>query len=149
MQPHLSIPALVAALTLASISDAAAGGDLVAGPVEARVLRVIDGDTLEAEARIWPGHLVRVAIRIRGIDAPELRGGCAAEKAAARLARSALADLLAGADVRLRNVGADKYFGRVVADVTTAGGDDLAGRLIGLAMARPYDGAARTPFCER
>jgi hypothetical protein len=65
-----------------------------AGPVEARVISVLDGDTFLAEARVWPGHTVRVNIRIRGIDAPEKRARCTAERAAAQAAREALHALI-------------------------------------------------------
>jgi endonuclease YncB( thermonuclease family) len=43
------------------------------GPVEAIVVKVIDGDTFVADAAVWPGQTVRVNIRIRGIDAPEMK----------------------------------------------------------------------------
>src|SRR5690606_17256996 len=92
------------------------------GPVEARVVRVVDGDTFEADALVWPGHLVRVKVRIRGIDAPELRSTCPTEKLAAAIARDALSNLIEGDAVQVHNVGADKYFGRVIADVTTRHG---------------------------
>ena len=68
----------------------ASGAELVAGPVEARVLRVIDGDTFEAEALVWPGHRVRVAVRIRGVGAPEMRTRCGGDRAAAVRAKAAL-----------------------------------------------------------
>src|SRR5690606_39233702 len=85
------------------------------GPVEARILRVLDGDTFEAEARVWPGHSVRVNVRIRGIDAPEIKSRCGAER------RAALSELL-GERVSLWNIGSAKYYGRVLADVETAEG---------------------------
>jgi hypothetical protein len=55
----------------------------VAGPVSARIVRIIDGDTLEVEAHPWPGHSVRVSVRLRGIDTPERRSQCADQRAAA------------------------------------------------------------------
>jgi micrococcal nuclease len=126
----------------------AVAGEVVAGPVAARVLRVIDGDTIEAEAAVWPGHSVRVSIRIRGIDAPEMRSGCDTEKAAALIAREVLADLLSAGAVEVRNVGPDKYFGRVVADVTSPDGGDVGSTLVARAVAREYGGGARPRFCE-
>jgi micrococcal nuclease len=119
----------------------------LAGPIEARVVRVIDGDTFEADALVWPGHTVRVNVRIRGIDAPELRTSCGAEKAAAVEARDVLATLLVSGSVQVRNVGADKYYGRVVADVVTGDGDDIAVEMVRLAVARSYDGGTRPAFC--
>src|SRR5690554_2795248 len=82
-----------------------AQAEVLAGPVEARVLRVIDGDTFIAEARVWPGHTVKVSVRIRGIDAPEIRSRCTKEKAAAGKARDMLASLVADGAVKLFNIG--------------------------------------------
>jgi micrococcal nuclease len=120
----------------------ALAGDL-AGPVRADILRVIDGDTFVAEAEIWPGQFIRTAVRIRGVDAPEMKSRCAAEKARAISARAALETMLAGEPVYLRRIEGDKYFGRVVADVTTSTGFDVAPALTGNAHARPYDGGMR------
>jgi endonuclease YncB( thermonuclease family) len=125
----------------------AAASDLLRGPVEARVVRVIDGDTFEAEALVWPGHMVHVNIRIRGIDAPELRGRCETEKQAAREAKAVLARLIAEQAVLVSNIGGDKYYGRVVADVADERGQDVALLLLGLAVVRQYAGGTRVPFC--
>ena len=43
-------------------------------PVE--VVRVYDGDTLMADAKPWPGVTMRVTVRLRGVDAPEIEGKC-------------------------------------------------------------------------
>lgn len=124
------------------VSSAAFASNL-AGPVRAEILRVIDGDTFVAEAEIWPGQFLRTAVRVRGIDAPELKSRCAAEKARAIAARDALAAMLSGGPVYLSRIEGDKYFGRVVADVTTAAGFDVAPGLTGNAHARAYDGGLR------
>ena len=137
---------LVVFLLLIPATDAAAS-DLLRGPVEARVVRVIDGDTFEAEALVWPGHMVHVSIRIRGIDAPELRGKCETEKRAAREARATLARLIAERAVLVSNIGGDKYYGRVVADVADERGQDVALLLLGLSVVREYAGGTRVPFC--
>ncbi len=131
----------------AGASLPASAAELFAGPVEARVLRVIDGDTFLAEALVWPGHSVRVAVRIRGIDAPEMRSRCAAEKAAAREARAALAGLLGDGRVTVSNIGGAKYYGRVLADVADAEGRAVGPALLRLGLARPYDGGRRDAFC--
>ena len=54
----------------------------IAGPVTAEVIRIIDGDTIEVDAHPWPGHAVRVSVRLRGIDTPERRSRCADQRAA-------------------------------------------------------------------
>jgi len=133
-------------LVVSMLGGAAAAG-IVAGPVEVEVVRVIDGDTFVAAARIWPGHVVTVSVRVRGIDAPEMRSRCKAEKAAARRARAALARLLGDGPARISNIGGGKYHGRVLADVETAQGRDVAPAMLHLGLARAYDGKRRQPMC--
>lgn len=125
----------------------ASASELVDGPVKARVLRVIDGDTFEAEALVWPGHRVRVAVRIRGIDAPELRSRCRAEKRAAMQAKAALERLMEGRQVVLSHVGGGKYYGRVLADAAIAAGPSIAEALITQGLVRHYGNGRRVPFC--
>ena len=42
-----------------------------------------DGDTLTVDAEPWPGLTARTSVRVDGIDTPEIRGRCPAEKALA------------------------------------------------------------------
>lgn len=119
----------------------------VAGPVRAHLLRVIDGDTIEVLARIWPDHFVETLVRLAGIDAPELRGRCAEEVAQAERAKARLAALLAGGRLELVDVRYGKYAGRVVARVLTADGRDVAAILLVEKLVRPYDGGRREPWC--
>jgi endonuclease YncB( thermonuclease family) len=72
------------------------------GPVEATVVEVIDGDTFLAEAHIWPGQSVRVNIRVRGIDAPEMKSRCESERVAALHARAVLAELIGGGAISIQ-----------------------------------------------
>nr|WP_255606398.1 thermonuclease family protein [Nitratireductor rhodophyticola] len=124
----------------------AARREVISGPVEARVLRVIDGDTFVAEAHVWPGQRIRVSVRIRGVDAPELRSRCAAEKAAARKARAVLDRLLAEGSVWISDISGGKYYGRVLADVTTEPGGDVASRLLDARLVAAYGGGRRVSF---
>ena len=124
------------------------------GPVQARVVGVIDGDTLAVRALIWPGQEVETRVRLKGIDAPELRGRCERERTLARAARLFIAGR-GGAgsggsefSVRLRDVQWDKYGGRVIAHVEGADGTDLGQALVGAGLARPYHGAARRGWCD-
>jgi micrococcal nuclease len=130
------------------LASSVSGAELVAGPVEARVLRVIDGDTFEAEALVWPGHRVRVAVRIRGVDAPELRSRCVAERHAGAHAKDALERLIGGRIVTISQVGGGKYYGRVLADATNAEGLPIADTLLKRGVVRPYGGGKRVPFCD-
>jgi micrococcal nuclease len=120
----------------------------VAGPVSARIVRIIDGDTLEVEAHPWPGQSVRVSVRLRGIDTPERRSQCADQRAAARLARNELERLVKDfPTVELINVSGGKYYGRVLADMK-AGTRDVAAAMLASGLARPYNGGKRyRPQC--
>lgn len=120
----------------------------LAGPVEAEVLRVIDGDSMVVRARIWLGQTVEIHVRLAGIDTPELRGKCAEEKERAAAARDALALLVAEGPVRLSDVETDKYGGRVLARVATHRHGDLARALIAGGHARAYEGGARGGWCR-
>jgi endonuclease YncB( thermonuclease family) len=137
--------ALASCLLLASPALAA---ETIPGPVEARVLRVIDGDSFVAEAHVWPGHNVTVNVRIRGIDAPEIKSRCASEREAAETARATLEALIAGGTVAMTRIGGGKYYGRVLADVTAHDGRRVAEAMIAQSHARPYAGGKRIAFCR-
>lgn len=118
-----------------------------AQPVE--VVRIYDGDTVTVNIPGWPdiiGH--EIGIRIRGIDAPEIKGACEEERKLAVAAREVLSNiLLAARMVELHNITRGKYF-RLVADVH-ADGVNVADRLLVRNLARHYDGGARTSWCNQ
>ncbi|WP_163265339.1 thermonuclease family protein [Chelativorans alearense] len=147
MLPQPLFHALLAVVLVAFGDTLAIAGDLFPGPVEARVVRVIDGDTFVAEAHVWPGQTVTVSVRLRGVDAPEIRSRCEREKIAGKTSRSALERLIGGATVQIRNIGGDKYYGRVLADVTTQEGEGVADHLLGRALVRTYSGGKRKSAC--
>jgi endonuclease YncB( thermonuclease family) len=124
----------------------AAAEDMLPGPVQAAVTRVIDGDTIAVEAHLWPGLVLSENVRIRGIDAPELHSTCAAERAMAEEARDRLT-ALAGGEISLQHIGNDKYGGRVDADVVNATGTDLKAAMIAAGLVRSYDGGTRGDWC--
>ena len=61
--------------------------DAIPGPIVAAVVRVYDGDTLTVNAFPWPGMTIRTAVRVNGVDTPEIRGLCDAETELATRAR--------------------------------------------------------------
>ena len=136
------------------LSGVAAGAEREAdsgalpGPYLATVERVVDGDTLAVRVTVWLDLDVSVLVRIRGVDAPELRGRCDSETRRAKAAAAALGRLLAGGSVVLTEIEGDKFFGRVVADVVTPAGQDVAGALLAGGHARPYSGGRRGGWCE-
>lgn len=133
-------------LLLASAAPADAK-EILPGPVPATVLEVIDGDTVKLRAHIWLGQEVETAVRLDGVNAPELRGDCAAERRLAAAARDYLAGLLGDGRVSLRDIAQDKYGGRVVAKIAVMGGRDVGDALLAAGLARPYDGGARGSWC--
>lgn len=84
---------------------------------------------------------------MRGIDAPEIRAKCDAERYAAVAARDYLEALLRGSAVRICDPTWDKYGGRVLATVTVDGAL-VAETMIAAGHARPYDGGRRQGWCE-
>lgn len=141
-------PVELSAPGFAQASYAAVPGSFRYGPYPAEVLRVIDGDTLEARVRVWPGQEVVTKVRLRGVDAPELRGRCASERALAERARHRLFKLVTSGPVVLSGIGPDKYFGRVVADLALANGGDAGAALLAERLARRYAGRTRAGWCE-
>lgn len=87
----------------------------------------------------------REKIRIENIDAPEIDGRCAAERAAAVKAKSELARLLAGHRIKLVRSKLDRY-GRQLARVVSDEGD-VGERLVEQDLARRWD-SWRASWCR-
>jgi micrococcal nuclease len=148
MRLHARAAPVIVLLLAGAVPLVLAGsGETLQGPIPAEVLRVVDGDTLEVEARIWLGQGVQVSVRLRGIDTPELKGKCEAEREAAAKAKARLTQLVGDGEVKLAEVGYDKFGGRVLARVSDSKGRDLAQALIADGLARAYDGKSRRAWC--
>ncbi|KPP81190.1 MAG: nuclease (SNase domain protein) [Oceanicaulis sp. HLUCCA04] len=119
----------------------------IAGPIEAEILRVIDGDTVEVRAFIWPGHSVETHVRLADVDAPEIRRvECEAEREAGHAARLFVEDqLMPGGRLHIRNVTLGSFAGRVIAAITLPDNRDLGAVLIEEGLATPY--SARGGWC--
>lgn len=131
-------------LILGVATPKSAAGAEIGGPVTAHVVRVVDGDTVLVEAMPWPDHKVSTYVRLRGIDAPELRSKCPAFREAARRAKSELTGMIDGQQiVLLTAISGDKYFGRVVADLTLEDGTRPAEQLLKIGLAEPYQGRSK------
>lgn len=107
--------------------SAIAADPVHADPVQARVVRIVDGDTLRVVVDEG-GDEVRV--RIWGVDTPE-RGQALATEATAELAHLAAP----GQTVTLDVQGRDRY-GRTVARVINAAGEDAGEVLVCAGLAR-------------
>jgi micrococcal nuclease len=113
-----------------------------------QVLRVIDGDTVEARLQTWPGQEVVTLVRLRGIDTPELAGACVQERVRAEEARDALAALIGNRGITVSDVGPDKYYGRVVARLVTSDGTDAGQALLDRGLARVHARGQRGGWCQ-
>lgn len=126
---------------------------VIQGPVEADVLKVTDGDTIQVAAFVWPDAVTIKDIRIRGVDAPELRGSCQYEKDLANAAKSFVVDLVNKNKkrVKLSVVGCNSTeggsFGRCLADVSV-GAVPIAGTLIEKGLGRTNSGEPRGSWCD-
>ena len=123
------------------------------GPFAGEIVRVVDGDTFKARVQVWFGQEITTSVRVRGFDAPEIKGKCAEESKTAQEATNMLREILASGPVTLHNIGPDKYFGRVVASVHVKLKDgvdtDVAQMMIAAGMGRAYNGGTRGGWCEK
>lgn len=111
------------------------------------VIRTIDGDTFEARVHLEPGLDLSTRVRLRGIDAPELKASCPQELQMAETATGALRAMLGEGDVRIFNIAPDKYSGRVVADVTTRRTGNVSTAMLAAGHVRSYGGGHRNGWC--
>ncbi|MBR0773711.1 thermonuclease family protein [Bradyrhizobium diazoefficiens] len=112
------------------------------------VIRTIDGDTFLARLHPRDGRDLVARVRLRGIDAPEMKASCQQELDKAEAATGALRDLLGQGGVTISNLGADKY-GRVLADVATRRTPSVSAAMLAGGYARSYNGGHRDGWCAR
>ncbi len=121
--------------------------DTIPGPIVATVVSIYDGDTMTVNAYPWPGTTIRTAVRVNGIDTPEIRGLCDAETELANRARDFVVATV-GDHVELTNITLGKYAGRIIADVALADGRSLAALVITEGLGREYHGGTRLGWCD-
>lgn len=102
-----------------------------------------DGDTIRFDIPgVHPLLGKNIAIRLRGVDTPEIRGKCPEEREKAVVARDFVRGILAKAKrITLTNTERGKYF-RIVARVM-ADGVDVSGALLKTGLAMPYQGGKK------
>lgn len=83
-----------------------------------KVIKVYDGDTITIAAKLpYPQSPVyRIAVRLNGIDTPEIKGQTQKENDLAKKIRDTLQTKLMNKIVQLKNTSSEKY-GRLLADV--------------------------------
>jgi endonuclease YncB( thermonuclease family) len=116
-----------------------------------KIIRIIDGDTVEIEAPFLIDPLPKkLSIRVWGVDTPEKGGRASCEKEAelGAAASKFTKDLVANAKTTQINLYKwDKFGGRVLGDVLIDG-QSLTKMLIEKGYAREYYGDAKKSWCE-
>ena len=148
LPPLAATPAAPPASADAQASAAKPDAVVIKGAYAGDLLRVIDGDTFEARVHLWPGLDVTTRVRLRGIDAPEMKARCPEERTKAEAARDALAAILAEGEITVLDVGVDKYGGRVLAAAATRRTPDVSAALLDKGLARAYAGGRRAGWCD-
>ena len=113
-----------------------------------KVISVYDGDTFRADIDSLPPIVGKnIAIRLNGVDTPEIRGKCEYEKDLAVKARDFVRNKLANAkEIKLTKLQRGKYF-RVVADVMIDG-VSLERELLDNELAYKYTGGKKSSWCD-
>ena len=113
-----------------------------------KVISVYDGDTFRVDIASLPPIVGKnIAIRVSGVDTPEIRGKCQYEKNLALKARDFVRIKLTNAkEIKLTNLQRGKYF-RVVANVVVDG-VSLEQELLDNELAYRYDGGKKLKWCK-
>lgn len=140
-------------------------------PCVAKIVDIYDADTVTVALEL-EGKIVRMPVRITGLDTPEIRPKRSnplrlLESRAARRSRDAVVAMCTGIPVRGRQTrrsirailgaseklvrlepyGFDKY-GRILGDIKLEDGISLRDRLLSEGWARIYGGGTRDPWTE-
>ena len=111
--------------------------------IVSKVISVYDGDTFRVNIDSLPPIVGKnIAIRVNGVDTPEIRGKCQYEKILSLEARDFVRGKLANAkEIKLTNLQRGKYF-RVVANVLVDG-VSLEQELLDNELAYEYSGGKK------
>lgn len=117
------------------------------GGYPAKVVRVVDGDTLEVDVALWQGVTLRTKVRLVAVNTPESRAPASAcEIKSGQAAKAFTAKWVASHPGLLVLPSGDDKYGRTLARLR-AGSADLADELLAAGLARPYAGEKRGPWC--
>ena len=116
--------------------------------IVSKVISVYDGDTFRVDINSLPPIVGKnIAIRLNGVDTPEIRGKCQYEKDLALKARDFVRNKLANAkEIKLTKLQRGKYF-RVVADVMIDG-VSLEKELLENKLAYKYTCGKKSSWCN-
>ena len=118
-----------------------------------KVIRVVDGDTLEIANQFLPKEL-KLFVRMKGVDSPEKapRAKCEKENILAQKASNYTKNSIEKAQknrqkITFSEIKWDKYGGRIVAKVMI-NESDLGQELVGKGLARVYNGEKKKTWCN-
>jgi len=113
---------------------------------KAKLMRVVDGDTIDAEIDLGFKIFIKERIRLMGIDTPESRTRNLAEKSWGKAASARLTELLAEADgdfTLVTQMQKKGKFGRILGTIQVSTKDGIVDAnqvLINEQLAIPYTG---------
>jgi endonuclease YncB( thermonuclease family) len=118
-----------------------------------KVIRVVDGDTLEIANQFLPKEL-KLFVRMKGVDTPEKapRAKCEKENILAQKASNYTKNSIEKAQknrqkITFSEIKWDKYGGRIVAKVMI-NESDLGQELVKNGLARIYNGEKKKSWCK-
>lgn len=142
---------IIALLMIAASSLVFAAKEPVGVIYDWKILRVVDGDTVEVATPWVPAPIKqKMSIRIYGVDTPEkgFRGQCDKEKAMGEAASKFTKKVITESKVaQVWIIGWDKYGGRILGDIILDG-KSLRKMLIENGFAREYYGDAKKSWCN-
>jgi micrococcal nuclease len=113
---------------------------------QAKVDRVVDGDTIDVILDLGFDILYRGRVRFQGVNAPESRTRDAVEKQAGLAAKRYVEDWISELEGRViiqTSLDDRGKFGRILGRILNAEGACLNDEMVSLGHATPYDGGKR------
>ena len=110
-----------------------------------KVLRVVEGDTIDVNIDLGFNIWHRGRVRMAGIDTPESRTRNLEEKKLGLASKARLKELLKGQKVSIQCTKEKGKFGRILADVMV-GDTNINKQLIDEGHAREYQGGKKIPW---
>ena len=113
-----------------------------------KVISVYDGDTIRINIDSFPDIIGKnIRVRLKGIDAPEIKGKCQKEIDLAVMARDYLRNAINKSNqIELRNIERGKYF-RIVGELYI-NGENISSDLIKSKLAYYYNGGKKRSWCH-
>lgn len=115
--------------------------------VKYKIVKIYDGDTVHV-VFLYGNEPIRFAIRILGIDTPEMKSKNPLEKQAAQRCKEVLESELSKENCTLVIRNHDKYGGRLLADFYDEDGKNIAEKMISRGFGRSYNGEKKPDWTD-